>query len=183
MAEEYNALTQQHTWELVPHDPSHNLIGSKRIFRVKLKSDGSLDRYKARLPVVRELDVKNAFLNGTLSEVVYMKQPAGFVYPDFPTNACLLRKSLYGLKQAPRALFKKVSSYILSEGFVQSKADPSMFIYKSDAQLIYLLLYVDDSIITGSSDALLDHFIAKLNDTFALNDLGRLHYFLGVEVL
>ncbi|GAA0148629.1 transmembrane signal receptor [Lithospermum erythrorhizon] len=57
---------------------------------------------------LRQLDVKNAFLNETLSETVYMKQPQGFVHPDFPTHACLLQKSLYGLKEAPRAWFQNL---------------------------------------------------------------------------
>ncbi|GAA0168605.1 transmembrane signal receptor [Lithospermum erythrorhizon] len=164
MAEEFNALTQQHTWDLVPPNSTHNLIGSKWIFRVKLKANGTLDKYKAQLvaqgfkqqhgidfdqtfsPVIkhatirtvltiavsnkwslRQLDVKNAFFNGTLSEVVYMKQPAGFTHPDFPTHHCKLRKSLYGLKQAPQAWFQKVSSYILSEGFDQTRLFNKLF--------------------------------------------------------
>ncbi|GAA0159081.1 transmembrane signal receptor [Lithospermum erythrorhizon] len=131
---------------------------------------------------LRQLDVKNAFLNGTLTETVYMKQPRGFSHPDFPDYHCLLKKSLYGLKQAPRAWFHKVSSFLLTLGFTKSNADSSLFIFHSNDAMMYLLLYVDDIIITVSSSKLLNRFITILNDEFSLNDLGSLHFFLGIEV-
>ena len=54
---------------------------------------------------VHQLDVKNAFLHGDLTEQVYCQQPSSFINLDKPDVVCLLRKSLYGLKQAPRAWF------------------------------------------------------------------------------
>ncbi|GAA0167895.1 transmembrane signal receptor [Lithospermum erythrorhizon] len=131
---------------------------------------------------LRQLDVKKAFLNGTLSETIYMKQPQGFVHPDFPTHACLLQKSLYGLKQVPRAWFQKVSAFLLNHGFSRSSAYSSLFIFKNGTATIDFLLYIDDIVITGSCKQLLDKFIVALNARFQLNDLGRLNYFLDIEV-
>nr|XP_020174973.1 uncharacterized mitochondrial protein AtMg00810-like [Aegilops tauschii subsp. strangulata] len=89
MVEEYGALLSNNTWDLV--DPPHNanIVTGKWIYRHKMKSDGSLDRYKARW-----LDVKNAFLNGTLIETVYARQPSGFTDPCFPDKLHSLIASL-----------------------------------------------------------------------------------------
>ncbi|GKC42101.1 ribonuclease H-like domain-containing protein [Tanacetum coccineum] len=101
---------------------------------------------------IHQLDVKNAFLHGDLSETVYMHQPPGFrdsVHPDY---VCLLQRSLYGLKQAPRAWFQRFASYITRVGFSHSRCDSSLFIYRQGIDTAYLLLYVDDIVFTASSD-------------------------------
>ncbi|KAF5463871.1 hypothetical protein F2P56_013999 [Juglans regia] len=111
-----------------------------------------------------------------------MEQPPGFVNHEKPDHVCLLHKAIYGLKQAPRAWFDRFSTFLLESGFFCSTADPSLFINHSAHGTLVLLLYVDDIILTGSSDKLIDQFIAVLHTEFAMKDLGALHYFLGVEV-
>ena len=103
---------------------------------------------------IHQLDVKNAFLHGHLDETMYCQQPPGFVNPAHPDYVCLLQKSLYGLKQAPRAWYQRFATYIRQLGFIPSVSDTSLFIYKDGKQLAYHLLYVDDIVLTGSSDAL-----------------------------
>jgi hypothetical protein len=103
--------------------------------------------------------VKNAFLHGHLDEIVYCKQPPSFVDPAHPDHVCLLQRSLYGLKQAPRAWYQRFATYIRQLCFVPSVIDTSLFVYKDGAQLAYLLLYVNDIILTASSDALLRSII------------------------
>ena len=138
MKEELDALTKNHTWDLVTLPPGQFVVGCKWIYKIKTRSDGSIERYKARLiakgftqeygidyeetfaPVARissvrallavaatrkwdlfQMDVKNAFLNGELSEEVYMQPPPGLSV-DL-NKVCHLRRALYGLKQAPQA--------------------------------------------------------------------------------
>jgi histone deacetylase 1/2 len=132
---------------------------------------------------IRQLDVNNAFLQGTLNDEVFMIQPPGFVNKNFPDHVCRLKKALYGLKQAPRAWYTELRVFLLSLGFVNSTADASLFIYHKQGVTVYLLVYVDDIIVTGSSSAALSKIIATLAARFSLKDLGCLSYFLGVEVI
>jgi hypothetical protein len=190
MFEELAALDRQDTWDLVPL-PSHVVpITSKWVFKVKTKSDGSIERYKARLvargfqqtqgldydetfaPVahmttvrtllavaaasswpISQMDVKNAFLHGDLTEEVYMQPPPGVVAP--PGYVCRLRRALYGLKQAPRAWHERFVSVIQAAGFSPSDHDPALFVHLSPRGRTLLLLYVDDMLIT--SQLLLRH--------------------------
>jgi histone deacetylase 1/2 len=131
---------------------------------------------------LRQLDVKNAFLLGVLEEEVYMKQPPGYENPKTPHYVCNLDKSLYGLKQAPRAWFSKLSPKLEELGFLASKADTSLFIYNKSGIIMFVLVYVEDIIVTSSSNKAIDALLQDLNSTFALKDLGDLHYFLGIEV-
>jgi hypothetical protein len=131
---------------------------------------------------VRQLDVNNAFLHGNLQERVYCQQPAGFVDSARADDVCLLSKSLYGLKQAPRAWYARFAGFLDKLGFVCAKSDTSLFILHRPAGTAYLLLYVDDVVLTASSDKLLHRIIDLLQHEFSLKDLGALHYFLGITV-
>lgn len=110
-----------------------------------------------------------------------MTQPAGFVDPTKPDHVCLLHKSVYGLKQSPRAWYDKFSNFLLEFGFVCSKKDPSLFIYARDKAVIYLLLYVDDMVITGNNSQAQTRLLEELNRKFRMKDLGKLSYFLGIQ--
>lgn len=132
---------------------------------------------------IRQLDVNNAFLHGTLHEEVFMEQPPGFIHPQYPSHVCKLKKSLYGLKQAPRAWYIELTTFLLSVGFRKSRADPSLFVYNHHNVLAYLLVYVDDFVLTGNNSSFLTQFVSTLSNRFSLKDLGPLHHFLGVEVI
>jgi hypothetical protein len=131
---------------------------------------------------VHQLDVKNTFLHSTLSETVYCSQPTGFVDPTQLDCVCLLNKSLYGLKLAPRAWYSRFATYITSLRFVEAKSDTSLFVFQCGTHMVYLLLYVDDIVLTASSIALLQQTISVLKQEFVMKDLGLLHHFLGVSV-
>lgn len=132
---------------------------------------------------IHQLDVKNAFLHGTLQETVYCTQPPGFVDPAHPDMVCHLNKSLYGLKQAPRAWYSRFATFLLSIGFVEAKSDTSLFVYRRGMDTAYLLLYVDDIVLTASSTQLLQWTISSLQSEFSMKDLATLHHFLGVTVV
>ena len=89
---------------------------------------------------IHQLDVKNAFLHGSLQETVYCQQPLGFENSSYPNHVCLLRKSLYGLKQAPRAWFQRFSTYAQTIGFIPSRSDTSLFTFHHNTDTAYLLL-------------------------------------------
>ncbi|GJZ23903.1 ribonuclease H-like domain-containing protein, partial [Tanacetum coccineum] len=103
---------------------------------------------------IHQLDMKNAFLHGQLSETVYMHQPPGFVDFVHPDYVCHLQRSLYGIKQAPQAWGSNVA---------------------------YLLIYVDEIVLTASSIAFLQRIITLLHSEFAMTDLSSLNYFLGIS--
>ncbi|GKE59887.1 ribonuclease H-like domain-containing protein [Tanacetum coccineum] len=131
---------------------------------------------------VHQLDVKNVFLHGDLSKTVYMHQPPNFWDSTRPDYVCLLQRSLYGLKKAPRAWFQRFASYITRVGFHHSRCDSSLFIFHQGKDTAYLLLYVDDIVLTASSSDLLQQIISSLHQEFAMTDLGSLNYFLGISV-
>jgi len=131
---------------------------------------------------IRQLDIKNTFLHGLLQETIYMEQPPGYVDSSHPNHVCRLKKAIYGSKQALIAWFHRFSYFLLIVGFNCSKADCSLFVYSTAHEIIYLLLYVDDIIITGSNVSLINAFIYKLRQEFSMKDLGTLNYFLGLEV-
>jgi hypothetical protein len=122
---------------------------------------------------VHQLDVKNAFLHGTLTETVYCTQPVGFIDPAHPDMVCRLNKSLYSLKQHPRAWYGRFATFLCSQGFVEAKSDTSLFILYRGPDTVYLLLYVDDIVLTASTPGLLRRIISCLQQEFGMKDLGR----------
>ncbi|GJX03406.1 ribonuclease H-like domain-containing protein [Tanacetum coccineum] len=188
MCDEYKALIDNETWVLLPRPPNVNIFPSMWLYKHKYNDDMSLSWYKARLvangrsqqqgidcdetfsPVVKpatiqtvlslvvsrqwpihQLDVKNAFLHGHLTKTVYMHQPPGFTDSAHSDYVCLL------------------------------KTDSSLFIFHKGPDTAYLLLYVDDIILTTSFTSLLQRILSSLHAEFAMTDLGPLNYFLGIS--
>ena len=129
------------------------------------------------------MDINNAFLHGKLDEIVYMQQPPGFKDDSKPNHVCRLRKAIYGLKQAPRAWYLALKNALLKTGFLNSLADSSLFIYIHGSIICYLLVYVDDLVLTGNDVNFVNYIVNYLGSQFSLKDMGQLHFFLGVEVL
>ncbi|GJW34668.1 retrovirus-related pol polyprotein from transposon TNT 1-94 [Tanacetum coccineum] len=111
--------------------------------------------------IVYQMDVKSAFLNGKLKEEVYVKQPLGFESSTFPNHVCKLDKALYGIKQALKAWYETLSTFLTEHKFVRGKIDNTLFIYKTQTDVILVQIYVDD-IIFGSTSTNLCKQFAKL---------------------
>ncbi|GJU63311.1 ribonuclease H-like domain-containing protein [Tanacetum coccineum] len=111
-----------------------------------------------------------------------MYQPLGFVDVRFPHYVCRLQRSLYGLKQALHTWFQWFAVYALRVCFSSSRCDSSLFIYRRGTEVAYLLIYVDDIVLTASSIDLLQRIISLPNKEFDMTDLGPLNYFLGISV-
>ncbi|CAI7871187.1 unnamed protein product, partial [Closterium sp. NIES-53] len=140
---------------------------------------------------VHQLDISNAFLNGTLDEILYMMQPPGYELPAVHgvEKVCLLHKPLYGLKQAPRCWYRKLREELAAFRLSAARADPGLFIappqspYRPTAASFFMLLvYVDDLIIISSSSSLLSSFKRAVSSRFKLRDLGPLSYYLGFHI-
>jgi len=126
---------------------------------------------------------QKCFLNGDLQEEIYMEQPLGFVAQVESSRLVYrLRKSLYGLKQSPRAWFGKFSSVVKEFSMTRSEADHSVFYCHSNAGCIYLVVYVDDIVLIGSDHYGISQLKQHICHYFQTKDLGKLIYFLGIEV-
>ncbi|CAH9121069.1 unnamed protein product [Cuscuta epithymum] len=217
MQREISALERTGTWTLTPLPPGKRAIYCKWVYKIKYKSDGTIDRYKARLVVcgnrqvqgidysetfapvakmvtvrtllmvaasrhweLHQMDVDNAFLHGDLHEEVYMHLPPGYS-ASTSGQVCRLLRSLYGLRQAPRCWFSKLTGSLKQYGFEQSHADYSLFTLRRGNNILCVLVYVDD-IITGNNHDMIVAFKHHLASSFPIKDLGRLKYFLGLEV-
>ena len=97
------------------------------------------------------MDVKSAFLNCRISELVYAEQPPVFEDPKKPNHVYKLSKALYGLKQAPRAWYERLRDFLVSKGFKIGKVHTTLFTKSIEKDLFICQIYVDD-IIFGSTN-------------------------------
>ncbi|KAL0354232.1 UNVERIFIED_CONTAM: Retrovirus-related Pol polyprotein from transposon RE2 [Sesamum angustifolium] len=217
MHEEIQALEHNKTWRITHLPDGKKAIGCKWVYKLKLKADGSVDRYKARLVAkgynqiegidytdsfslvakvvtvrlfltiatshgwpIRQLDVNNAFLHGYLDEDLYMVPPKGYSVES--GMVCKLERSLYGLKQASRQWNVEFTTKLQEFGFMQSPNDYCLFVKTTDSEILALLVYVDDILLTGSSLEEIQAVKCYLHDLFTIKDIGEARYFLGLEI-
>ncbi|KAL0417021.1 UNVERIFIED_CONTAM: Retrovirus-related Pol polyprotein from transposon RE1 [Sesamum latifolium] len=128
-----------------------------------------------------QLDINNAFLHGHLDEEVYMDPPEGYTAAQ-PGQVCKLVCSFYGLKQASRQWNLELTGKLLDYGFTQSAHDNCLFLRRTMTDFIALLVYVDDILLTGTSEDSLNAVKRYLDKLFTIKDLGSAKYFLGLEL-
>ncbi|GJX59971.1 putative ribonuclease H-like domain-containing protein [Tanacetum coccineum] len=158
-------------WTLVNLPNDKRAIGIKWVFRNKKDERGIVVRNKARLVAqgytqeegidYDEMDVKSAFLYGTIEEEVYVCQPPSFEDPQFPNKVYKVEKALYGLHQAPRAWYETLSTYLIENGFRRGTIDKTLFIKKDKGDIFLVQVYVDDIIFRLTKKSLCDEFEAS----------------------
>jgi hypothetical protein len=129
-----------------------------------------------------QMDVKSAFLNGPISELVYVEQPPGFEDFKFSNHVYKLHKALYELKQAPRAWYECLKDFLLRKGFEIGKADPTLFTRKVDKDIFVCQIYVDDIIFSSTNQSWCEDFSRIMTKRFEMSMMGKLTFFLGFQI-
>nr|GEU37031.1 retrovirus-related Pol polyprotein from transposon TNT 1-94 [Tanacetum cinerariifolium] len=131
---------------------------------------------------VFQMDVKTAFLHGSLKEDVYVCQPEGFVDADHPSHVYKLKKALYGLKQAPKAWYDKLSTFLLHNYFFKGTIDPTLFIRRFQDDILVVQVYVDDIIFGFTHPRYIQLFSDLMKSRFEMSMMGEMTFFLGLQV-
>ncbi|GJS97795.1 putative ribonuclease H-like domain-containing protein [Tanacetum coccineum] len=132
--------------------------------------------------IVYQMDVKSAFLYGTIDEEVYVSQPPGFVDPDHPKKVYKVVKALYGLHQAPRAWYATLSTFLEKHGYKRGTIDKTLFIKRDKKDIMLVQVYVDDIIFGSTKKSWCDEFEALMKRRFQMSFMGELTFFLRLQV-
>ncbi|RVW86556.1 Copia protein [Vitis vinifera] len=182
-----SALEKDKIWEIVERPKGKNIVDCKWIFTLKYKVDESLERHKTRLVAqgytqTYGYDVKNAFLHGDLDEEIYMNIPSGFE-GNIGNKVCKLKKALYGPKESPRAWFGRFAKVMKESRYKQNQGDHTLFIkHSAVGGVIAFLVYIDDIIVTRNDEREKQEVKQRLTTEFEIKELGKLKYFIGIEV-
>nr|GEU44357.1 putative ribonuclease H-like domain-containing protein [Tanacetum cinerariifolium] len=132
--------------------------------------------------MVYQMDVKSAFLYGTIEEEVNVCQPLGFEDPDYPDKVYKVIKALYGLHQAPRAWYETLANYLLDNGFQRGKIDQTLFIKRQKGNILLVQIYIDDIIFGSTNKDLCKAFEKLMKDKFQMSSMAELTFYLGLQV-
>lgn len=201
------AVWSKTNWFKVGIQTQKNSDGSINKYKARLVSKGYVQKYGvdfeevfapvARIEIIRllidlaashgweihHLDVKTVFLHGELKETVYVYQPEGFEKEGSEDKVYKLNKALYGLRQAPRAWNNKLNHILLELQFEKCSKEPTVYRREVREHLLVIAVYVDDLFVTGTSLDVINKFKAEMSSRFNMSDLGKLSYYLGIEVI
>ena len=160
----------------VDYDETYATVASLKSLRLVLTLAATEDME------IHQIDVKTAFLNGDLPQVIYMKQPKGFESPNHPNYACKLQKSLYGLKQAPLIWQQTLSAKLKSIGYTNLISEECLYAKRDDNGLHLVLCYVDDILILSKTKSEIASVKKSFKSWFDIHDKGEVNKFLGLIV-
>lgn len=216
--EEMISQEENDSWSLVKRPRDAIVLRCQWVFKIKLKANRRIERYKARLcadgrrqeygvnytdtyaPVVKmatirtllalvalynleldQMDVKTAFLNGVLDEIIYMEQPPGFIQVGRDL-VCKLNKTIYGLKQSPRVWYLTISKFLAKLGYTRVECDYGLYVRWTDDVKCIISLYVDDLLLACNSREHLTELKRQLSQEYKMSDLGTAEYILGIQL-
>jgi hypothetical protein len=128
------------------------------------------------------MDVKISFLNGNLTEDVYITQPEGFIDPKHAGKICKLQKSIYGLKQASQSWNLCFDEVVKGVGFIKDVEEPCVYKKVSGSALVFLVLYVDDILLIRNDIPMIEAVKSSLRKSFLMKNLGEVVYILGIKI-
>jgi hypothetical protein len=129
---------------------------------------------------LRQFDITTAFLNGSLREEIFMRQPVGFIDPDHPHSICHLHKSIYGLRQASRVWNTMFADSLKRNKLQPTTKDPCVYV-SQDSPRVNLLIFVDDGLICCSDASHIDNILQQMNSVFHMKD-DDLDIYLGLRI-
>nr|GEU91888.1 putative ribonuclease H-like domain-containing protein [Tanacetum cinerariifolium] len=131
---------------------------------------------------VYQMDVKTAFLHGSLKEDVYVCQPEGFIDADHPSHVYKLKKAMYGLKQASRVWYDELSTFLLQNEFSKGIIDLTLFTRRFEDDILVVQVYVDDIIFGSTEPRYATLFSDLMKSRFEMSMIGKMTFFLGLQV-
>ncbi|GJT84361.1 zinc finger, CCHC-type containing protein [Tanacetum coccineum] len=185
--DEMDSIMNNNTWVLTDLPPGCKPLGCKWIFKRKLKVDGTVEKFKARL-VIQGFKQKSWIdyfdtYAPELEEEVYMNQPLGFIVPDNENKVFKLIKSLYGLKQAPKQWHQKFDEVVLSNGYLLNQANKCVYSkFDASGKGVIICLYVDDMLIFGTDQVQVDLTKEFLSSRFSMKDMREADVILGIRI-
>ncbi|GJZ16916.1 putative ribonuclease H-like domain-containing protein [Tanacetum coccineum] len=185
ISEEHDMLETRQDW-LYKVTPKKKALIMMRflLLLLGLKQSGYFSAYASFIGfIVYQMDVKSAFLYGTIEEEVYVCQPPSFEDPQFPDKVYKVEKALYGLHQAPRAWYETLSTYLLENGYRRGTIDKNLFIKKDRGDILLVQVYVDDIIFGSTKKSLCVEFEQMMHKRFQMSSIGELTFFLGLQVM
>ncbi|SCV69638.1 BQ2448_2661 [Microbotryum intermedium] len=193
---DHHGVFQEETW----HE-GIRVLGTIWVYSIKRDATGKIIRFKARLVAqgfaqrpgstimtptlllhLEQFDFDCAFLNGKMTEDVYVRYPKGWTGPQTPCKYLMLVGSMYGTKQAPREWYRAINDLMVARGYMRATADACLYIKHSGSSFAIITLYVDDGLIASNDQSFLDAELSSLHEVFKLKRLGPVSYFLGFEI-